>query len=270
MTLQYRCPLCQQSLTLTERTLRCPQGHCFDLAKEGYVNLLPAQNKRSKAPGDTDEMLRARRRFLAAGYFQPLIDTLSTGIRQLPEIRSLLDIGCGEGYYLRALGKLLPAETFGIDIAKTGVRMAAKQQRQCNFSVASAAHLPFDDNSFDLALSVFAPAFGEECVRILKPGASLLIVGPGPSHLQGLAARIYDQVKEHQGNFQNVEGVAQLQLVSEQTAGADIKVMGSAVKDLLQMTPYYWHTSAERQAEMAACDELVTPIEFVIRHYQRL
>ncbi len=270
MTIHYRCPLCQQSLALTVRTWRCPQGHCFDMAKEGYVNLLPAQNKRSKAPGDTDEMLRARRRFLEAGYFQPLIDALSAEISQLPEITSLLDIGCGEGYYLRALAKHLPAETFGIDIAKTGVRMAAKQQQQSNFSVASAAHLPFADASFDLALSVFAPAFGEESVRILKPGASLLIVGPGPFHLQGLAARIYDQVKEHQGNFQNVEGIEQLQLARERTISADITVVGSAVEDLLQMTPYYWHTSAERQAEMAACEELCTPVEFVIRHYQRL
>ncbi len=58
-----RCPVCQSSLSYEAGSLRCPAGHSFDVAKQGYVNLLGKPPKNA----DTPDMVAARERFLAGG-----------------------------------------------------------------------------------------------------------------------------------------------------------------------------------------------------------
>ena len=105
------CPLCGQTLATGASSWRCPNGHCFDVARQGYVNLLPVQQKHARHPGDTPAQVAARKRFLDAGFYAPIRDTALALLQpHLPPRPSLLDAGCGEGYYSAALAQALHAE----------------------------------------------------------------------------------------------------------------------------------------------------------------
>ncbi|CAK8741015.1 23S rRNA (guanine(745)-N(1))-methyltransferase [Sodalis praecaptivus] len=174
----FQCPLCHLPLDRHDKHYRCAGQHCFDCAKEGYVNLLPVQFKRSKDPGDAPLMMAARRVFLDAGHYQPLRDSVMASIAALTPHAGLrwLDIGCGEGYYTAALADLLTrqrpeAEVYGMDIAKNAVRSAAKRYAQVRFCVASSQRLPFADASLDGVMRIYAPSNPAELRRALRPGA---------------------------------------------------------------------------------------------------
>lgn len=132
----WRCPICAASMQHEEHSLHCLNGHCFDLAKSGYVNLLPVQQKHTKQPGDNLQMIRARRDFLQAGYYQPFQQALCAMVVQaMPQQGILLDAGCGDGYYTKAVTEALQAagkavHVYGVDISKYAVDLAAKQERQ--------------------------------------------------------------------------------------------------------------------------------------------
>ncbi len=264
------CPLCQQVLHYAERIYRCEQNHCFDEAKAGYVNLLLAQHKRSREPGDSKAMLQSRQRFLNAKYYEPLADRISEWVKKLNP-SSLIDMGCGEGYYLaRILSDVENApEVVGIDIAKPAVHMAARRKMGADLAVASAYQLPVADQSMDLALSVFSPVSPEEVSRVLKPGGYLLMVGPGPEHLQVLIAHIYDNPQPHEGNTVT-EDVPGLQKITEDALSFELRVSGEHVFDLLTMTPYYWKCNQEQQKSFQHMDALQTPVDFYLRVYQRI
>ena len=139
--MSYSCPLCHAPLSRSDNHYSCPQRHQFDLAKEGYVNLLPVQFKRSRDPGDSAEMMQARRAFLDAGHYQPLRDAIVDALtqRQITEDAAILDIGCGEGYYTHAFADALAGcKTFGLDVAKVAIKAAARRYPQVTFCVASS------------------------------------------------------------------------------------------------------------------------------------
>src|SRR5690554_7386318 len=97
------CPLDGDPLYRSDGTWRCAAGHSFDIARQGYVNLLPVQQKRSRNPGDSKEMVAARTQFLNTGIYEPIAQKVTELVRPLLQqdrpLR-LLDAGCGEGYYL--------------------------------------------------------------------------------------------------------------------------------------------------------------------------
>ena len=143
--IQVICPVCGAALAPQGAAWRCVQGHCFDVARQGYVNLLTVTQKHSRHPGDTREMVAARRAFLDAGWYAPIAKTLADLVRRFcPETASVLDAGCGEGYYLSQLGWV--PERWGIDISRDAVRYAAVRDRSAHWLTATAAHLPFADD----------------------------------------------------------------------------------------------------------------------------
>lgn len=153
--MSYSCPLCHAPLSRGDNHYSCPQRHQFDLAKEGYVNLLPVQFKRSRDPGDSAEMMQARRAFLDAGHYQPLREAIAERLRHYAPA-DLLDIGCGEGYYTHAFATIA-SHSWGLDVSKPAIRAAAKRYPQVSFCVASSQRLPFSDNSFDAVVRIYAP-----------------------------------------------------------------------------------------------------------------
>ena len=200
----YICPICQNPLMqhLPSKGYYCSKKHHFDLAKEGYLNLLPAQHKKSKEPGDSRAMMRARRNFLEAGFYQPMAEALANIINTYqPETTPMhiLDVGCGEGYYCRQIEAFSDhpenLDLHGIDIAKNAIFAAAKKQENARFIVASSKSMPYADQYFDLLLRVYAPSNDQEIIRLLKPDGLLLIVTPGPRHLWQLKEFIYQEVK---------------------------------------------------------------------------
>src|SRR5699024_11126334 len=150
------CPVCGLPLVRGDHALRCAAGHSFDVARQGYVNLLTVSQKHSKSPGDTREQVQARRAFLAGGYYRPIAETLCRLAAPLGP-KTVVDAGCGEGYYLAALQEALPgADCLGLDISKEAVRCAAGAHKSIAWITATAAAIPLTGASCDLVLSLFA------------------------------------------------------------------------------------------------------------------
>ena len=262
----YRCPLCQHALALTDRQYQCVNRHSFDIAREGYVNLLPVQQKNSKDPGDNKEMMAARRAFLTAGWYAPLAKAVADWLSQLtPE--TLLDLGCGEGYYTATIKQSLPtSDLYGVDISKSAIKYAAKAHPSISFSVASAYQLPFADNSFDAIVRIYAPSKVEELQRLIRSEGHLLTVTPGPEHLLEIKQAVYDKVRLHDDAISQIDGFNHLQRKQLQ-----FKLRFNSADDvmaLVQMVPLAWKFSAEQKQQYA--DSLPTiSIDFLLDLYQR-
>ena len=190
------CPHCQNTLIKAHnKTYSCQQGHCFDVAKEGYLNLLPVNQKKSKAPGDNDMMIAARRHFLELGHYNPLISSVVELINEtipLDKPLTALDTGCGEGYYAQhVLYATAPNESqiIGTDISKPAIKLASKKYKDSFFFVSSVYNLPVANQCIDLILSVFAPVHAPEFHRVLASNGYLIVVGPGENHHKELAQR---------------------------------------------------------------------------------
>lgn len=250
----YICPLCQQSLIQQHNSFVCASNHSFDLAKEGYLHLLPVQQKNSKVPGDSPLMMQSRRDFLNAGYYLPLSDAVNQCFAAvLPQQPVLLDLGCGEGYYSNRLIQALADKElslYGLDIAKTAIKKAAKSYPAIKFCVASAWHLPFADQSFDAALKLCAPCEPEELARVLKTDGLLLTVTPAPEHLIEIKQQVYSSVRLHSDQIEAIPGFAhqQRQELKHQLSG----LPANMVLNLLEMTPLAWKFKPEQKLMFAA------------------
>ena len=194
----WMCPHCTQPLEACESGLFCVNGHRFDRAREGYVNLLPVQHKRSKHPGDNAEMVRGRRALHQAQLYRPLAEALCDLVATCTDVSTLLDIGCGEGYYDGMLSaRLSDLSVYGVDIAKTAVRLAARDYRCHDYAVASSRNLPVMTSSIDLAMCIFSPVKDSEVARTVRPNGYYLEVGPAAQHLWELKTALYEQPRKH-------------------------------------------------------------------------
>ena len=255
------CPVCGLQLSLEGRTLRCEKNHSFDMAKEGYVNLLRS-NKNGDMIGDDKISARCRRDFLNKGYYAPLRDALVDLFSDRTGM--LLDICCGEGYYTSALGENPNLSVFGFDIAREMVRLAAKRGNGTYF-VANMANIPVANESFDYAVHLFAPFNEKEFSRVLKPGGKLYTVIPGKEHLYGLKQAVYDTPYY---NDEKLPDTQELRLIGTRTVCSTITLASQEDIDaVFRMTPYYFHTSIRDKEKLAAFETLNTPISFVIAEY---
>lgn len=265
------CPLCRSPLQAERARYVCPQGHSFDIAREGYVNLLPVQRKRSRQPGDSAEMLLARRRFLDSGAYAPLVDALLNSLQD-SACRHVLDAGCGEGYYLHELFERLPGERdfLGLDIAKPAVRAAARRNPAIRWLVASAADVPLPAGALDAVLCVFARLEAAEFARLLRDDGHLLLVVPGPDHLLGLRQAIYEQVRPHrEGRFHD-DCAPFFELLETQSVRFSFSLDDEArLDDLLQMTPYAWRLTEQARQRLVSGLPLSMTADFRLHHYRR-
>ncbi|EKO3990815.1 23S rRNA (guanine(745)-N(1))-methyltransferase [Vibrio fluvialis] len=269
----YQCPLCQQPLSLTERTYACENRHQFDVAKEGYVNLMPAHHKRSKDPGDNKEMMQARRRFLEAGHYDPMRDQIVVLCAQALQgsQHQLLDIGCGEGYYTTYVANALQAQnpqaqTYGLDISKIAVRYAAKRYTNCEFTVASSHRLPFADASLDGILRIYAPCKAEELQRCVRNNGAVITVTPAARHLYQFKQGIYQDVRLHEEQPEIIDG---FELETQQKLNYMMTLSGEEAFDLLQMTPFAWRASEEFKSEVHASEQFECEADFMLRVYRK-
>ncbi|WP_218311055.1 putative RNA methyltransferase [Alteromonas antoniana] len=259
----WRCPLCKHPLTIHDKTWQCDNGHAFDKAKAGYVNLLPVQFKKSLQPGDDKIMLRARRGFHQRQSYQPLMTALTDLVSQAhPETQiRLYDAGCGEGAYLRNIAESLALQgksttAAGSDIAKLAVEMAAKQAKTHQYVVASSHQLPLEDESVDTIMQIFAPGDAGEYARVLSSRGTLLTVSPGPEHLYELKQHIYDSPERH------VLPDAALSHFSLQESRQITFTLNfenpEHVSELIAMTPFSWKLDEGRKATLGKTLEYVT------------
>ena len=260
------CPVCGSDLSCQKPAWHCENGHSFDVARQGYVNLLTVQQKHSLSPGDTREMVVARREFLEGGYYLPIAQKLRELLRAYaPTAQSVLDVGCGEGYYL---SQIEAGEKWGIDISKEAVRFAAARDKSAQFLTATAAHLPFKSGSFDCLLSMFALTMPEEFSRVLKEKGILIQVLAGEKHLMGLKGIIYPTLLEKEKDLHPV--LEHFTLLHEETLRFDFHLRGQEfLHHLLYMTPHVWRISREGAQALAQSTELFDTAEVVFNVYGR-
>lgn len=238
------CPQCGQALALSERTLRCPDRHSFDLARSGYLPLLSGAAATS---GDDDDMARARDRFLATGAYAPVRELITDLLP--PGVRSVLDVGCGTGYYLAGVLDSRPtARGLGMDTSVRALRFAARSHpRAAAASWDVFAPFPLRDHSIDLVLDVFAPRNPAEFARVLAPGGHLLVVRPRADHLAELRASVPGMVQLDPHKEARLHEVLDPLFTTEDTRELEVRIdlTAQSARDLIAMTPSARHVSAE-------------------------
>lgn len=268
------CPVCGSALERGEKTLSCENGHSFDIAKKGYVNLLLSQKSKEKRHGDDTAMIAARRDFLDLGYYLPLCKATTEAVLSCAKDGdALLDLGCGECYYTEAVmreakAREISLRALGIDISKDALIYGAKRCREIELAAASIFSLPVADGSIDVIMNMFAPCAANEFARVLKKGGRMIHVYPREKHLFELKKAIYDTPYENDVETAVLDG---FHLISEKrlTYTFDLKTQDEIHK-LFMMTPYYYKTSKTGQERAAALTSLSTTADFAIAEYEKL
>lgn len=263
------CPFCQQDLNFNaaEKVWACDNRHSFDCAKEGYVNLLPSNKKHSSDPGDSAEMIAARRNIHGAELFRPLADAVLAEVSAAASPSTVLDLGCGEGYYAGALQRTFTDATVcGIDISKSAVRLAAKHYAGIEFAVASSFALPVAAASQDVVVRIFAPSQDSEIIRVLKPGGFYLEVTPAPRHLWALREALYDVPKAHEDSRNKFP---YLQLAQSSTCEYEVDLSQKLLRELLAMTPFAHRGHREKRERLQNDGGLKVGMAFSLRLFQK-
>ncbi len=239
----FACPICQENLALVESSLKCNNRHSFDLAKFGYVNLAP-QIKQSA--NYDKENFQNRQQILEAGFYQAILDAVSDLLASSKTTTTILDIGCGEGFYSRKLQEGHSEKTFyAFDISKDSVQIAAKSEPNwaVNWFVGDLARLPIKDASMDILLDIFSPANYGEFRRVLSKDGILIKVIPTENHLKEIRQKIQDQLTNKDYSNQDIKNHFQehFTILSNQTASLTKTITADQLQALLSMTPLLFH-----------------------------
>lgn len=269
------CPLDSEPLSLIDGQLRCPHKHSFDIARQGHINLLPVQFKRSKEPGDSREMIEARQRFLNSGTYQPIADTLSRLTGTLisdQDIHCILDAGCGEGYYLDHLRQSLDEmqaakiDWIGVDISKPAILAAARRSKHITWLVGTNKQLPVLPDSVDIILCLFGFPVWEQFARALRSGGSVVMIDPGPDHLIELRRIIYDEVRQSPPPSIETATEHGLRLESEHPLRFETPELGKTqLMDLLAMTPHLYRASQKGRKAAEQIEGLSLTVDLCTR-----
>ena len=239
----FACPICRENLTLLESSLKCNNRHSFDLAKFGYVNLAP-QIKQSA--NYDKENFQNRQQILEAGFYQAILDAVSDLLTISKTTTTILDIGCGEGFYSRQLQESHPDKTFyAFDISKDSVQIAAKSEPNwaVNWFVGDLARLPIKDASMDILLDIFSPANYGEFRRVLSKDGILIKVIPTENHLKEIRQKVQDQLTNKDYSNQEIKNHFQehFTILSNQTVSLTKTITSDQLQALLSMTPLLFH-----------------------------
>ena len=239
----FACPVCQENLTLVESSLKCNNRHSFDLAKFGYVNLAP-QIKQSA--NYDKENFQNRQEILESGFYQAILEVVSDLLSNSKNAKTILDIGCGEGFYSRKLQESHLDKTFyAFDISKDSVQIATKSEPNwaVNWFVGDLARLPIKDASMDILLDIFSPANYGEFRRVLSKDGILIKVIPTKNHLKEIRQKAQDQLTNKDYSNQDIKNHFQehFTILSSQTASLTKTITAEQLKALLSMTPLLFH-----------------------------
>ncbi|HGQ8664970.1 TPA: putative RNA methyltransferase [Streptococcus pneumoniae] len=244
----FACPICQENLTLLETNFKCCNRHSFDLAKFGYVNLAP-QIKQSA--NYDKENFQNRQQILEAGFYQAILDAVSDLLASSKTTTTILDIGCGEGFYSRKLQESHSEKTFyAFDISKDSVQIATKSEPNwaVNWFVGDLARLPIKDANMDILLDIFSPANYGEFRRVLSKDGILIKVIPTENHLKEIRQRVQDQLTNKEYSNQDIKEHFQehFTILSSQTASLTKTITAEQLQALLSMTPLLFHVDQSK------------------------
>lgn len=250
----FKCPVCGSSMNVNQHySLVCSNNHCFDLSKQGYINLLSSPVKMEYGR----DMLEARNIICKSGFFSKMTEEIAGII--LRKIQSsdkkdrikILDVGCGEGSHLADIIKLLNKEGIsnlsgvGIDISKDGIHIASREYPGIIWCVADLARNPFKDKKFDIILNIFSPSNYTEFSRILRDDGILVKAVPGSSYLKELRDIFYKSTdKETYSNKRVVDHFRKnFNLIDTKQVSYRANVSKDNFKSLIKMTPLSWSAS---------------------------
>ncbi len=261
-----RCPVCKTDLLVEAKRYVCANNHSFDIARQGYVNLLLGSQMASKHPGDSAQMLADRREFLEAGFYAPLRQRIVDLLAQLQANRTstqtVLDLGCGDGYYTAAF-TAPQRQLFGLDIAKPALAMAAKRSRETTWCVSTSRALPFHDDSLDVVTNIFCRPHPAEIQRTLRGDGSLVIVGPGANHLRELREILYETVNADVSE----NALPGFTLAECETLQYTFDIRSEKLMHLARMTPHYWRAPQSRRETLEGIEALTLHAEFVVQRF---
>lgn len=255
-----RCPVCGASFSRRGNSLVCtgPKSHCYDMARSGYVHF--AQRRPG---GDSPEAVRARTVFLEAGYYERAAEELVKIVSSFRPSGTLLDAGCGEGYYTNRFARTGRYRVFGTDLSKPAVdhaaRAAKREENGAFYFVSSLFGMPVADRSCDVVTSVFAPCAEGEFCRVLKDDGILVVAGAGEDHLLGLRQALYDTVSK---SGEREDRPRAMRCLADGKIRYEITVRQEHIPSLFHMTPYYWKTSLRDAEKLQGLKELKTAVEF--------
>lgn len=261
----FSCPICQEDLTLVETSLKCSNRHSFDLAKFGYVNLAP-QIKQSA--NYDKENFQNRQEILEAGFYQAILEGISGILATKPSAKTVLDIGCGEGFYSRKLQESHSEKTFyAFDISKDSVQIAAKSEPSwaVNWFVGDLARLPIKDASMDILLDIFSPANYGEFRRVLSKDGILIKVIPTENHLKEIRQMVQDQLTKKDYSNQDIKEHFQehFSIQSRQIASLTKPITAEQRQALLAMTPLLFHVD-QTKIDWSQLTEITIEAEILI------
>lgn len=255
-----RCPVCKKELKIVSnneksKSFVCFNKHCFDVSKYGYVNLLPF----NASSGDNKGMVDSRSIVMNENYFLPLALKIKEIIDSL-NVKSILDLGCGEGFYDRVINESNNYIMYGLDISKQAIIRASKLSKgKINYLIANIFDLPFFDNEFDLLLNCFAPLDLNEFKRVCN-GYFIKVI-PNKNHLLELKEQLYENIKETTVEENKLDG---FDLIFEEELSYKKHV--SKMKELFMMTPYFYTTHNNFDLYLEECN---VSFEFLIRVYKK-
>lgn len=261
------CPKCKQKLKThsplikTGNSYKCEKGHCYDIAKEGYTNLLDSKT----GSGDNDILIKAREKFLSKGYYDKLKDEISSIIKSF-NVTSLIDCGCGTGYYTESFSDTVNT-CYGLDISKEAVKLASKKHnknKNINYFVASSKEIPLENESVDIIISIFAPYFNDEFKRILTNNGYLIIASSNEDHLYELKKVIYDNPYYNDHVSKEVIKLDSFTLIDEKKITYKINVNNEDLMNLFTMTPYYYKTKETDINKINSINSLDITVSFNI------
>ena len=261
----FACPVCQENLTLLESSLKCNNRHSFDLAKFGYVNLAP-QIKQSA--NYDKENFQNRQEILESGFYQAILEVVSDLLSNSKNAKTILDIGCGEGFYSRKLQESHPDKTFyAFDISKDSVQIAAKSESnwEVNWFVGDLARLPIKDASMDILLDIFSPANYGEFHRVLSKDGILIKVIPTENHLKEIRQKVQDQLTNKDYSNQDIKNHFQehFTILSSKTASLTKTITADQLQSLLSMTPLLFHVD-QTKIDWSQLTEITIEAEILV------
>ena len=253
------CPNCKSILQLAGNAMSCNNGHSFDQAKEGYINLLLANQKKKANPGDSKLMINAREAFLATGVFDFLIAELESSIHSLnisteqAAKLQVLDLGCGSGYHTRNILKSGDYNKIGIDISKAAISKAASKDKTSTYLVGSVFDLPIATKTVDLAINIFSPVDIAETTRVLTPNGYYLKVVPVGNHMKEIAQLVYETFKPHTSTISaTITAHPMLQFIESKKLKKSINLGGSDLTNFISMTPYLYKFGKKQLTQLTA------------------
>ncbi len=266
------CPVCGAGMELCDggHIVRCrgARTHSFDVAASDYLNL--AGPKQSFG-GDSCELVRARRAFLSGEYYKPFSDAVLSAVSGYTAKGTIIDAGCGEGYYSIKIAGLPGCRVLGIDLSKYAVAAAAKAAKRAGvsslFCVAGIFSMPLRDGCADAVVNLFAPCAEEEFSRVLRPGGYLIVACAGPRHLYELKSLLYEKPTL---NEPRADLPTKLTPIDKICIKFDVKLKKREdIAALFTMTPYFYRTSKADAERIAAISKLDTSANIDLYIYKK-